>query len=228
MNTNSIIPAAQQPRERAISDLLSSLRADLERTAEEASDLCGGVPTQESVSKLLRLHFYGERLVQRIRALGEDGLVAVTAERTESALDIVHTVLAEVQNECRRTHITLSADLGAGLDLAFLDREQISEAVRCLLDDALRAAAPGTEISVKAERRDGQIVFTVAHRQAGLSYERSRRDEKALIVASCIAETCGGALTRTHDGPWSETALWIPQPESAYALLDPLTPCVAA
>lgn len=228
MKMNSIIPTAKQSRERAVGDLLSSLRADLERTASEANELCEGVPTRETVSKLLRLHFYGERLTQRIRALGEDGLVSVTAERTESALEIVQTVMSEVQDECRRSHVTLTANVGGGLELAFLDKEQISEAVRCLLDDALRAAAPGTEITLGAARIEGRIGFSVTHRQSGISYERTRRDEKALIVASCIAETCGGQLTRTHDGPWSETALWIPQPSGAYDALDPLTPCVAA
>lgn len=225
--TNSIFPEANHDaRDQKIGDLVATLRSELEETLDAAQDIASEAATTESVDRLLRLHFQGTRLARRLHALGEDGLIALTAERIESASEIVKGVIAEVANECRRRSIGIDATIGEELGASWLDREQIAEAVRCLLDDALNGSAAGTNIEVKVERELGGVSFVVSYRQPGCDYKRELRDECALIVAHRIAESARGTLVREHRGPWSETSLWIPQAEGGYASL-PLTPHTA-
>ena len=203
-------------RGKALSELVTSVRAELDETLGAAESIAIDHVTPEVVDELIRLHFQGTRLSRRLRALGEEGLTQMSAERMEDIEEIVTSVIAEVRAESQRRHITMEIEIETRIGQVLLDREQIAEALRCLLDDALSGAMAGTTVTISVARKLGKIAFGVSYRQPGVTYSDTMKDRAALQVAWRVVESAGGKMTRKHSGPWSETRFWIPQPTASY------------
>ena len=194
-----------------LSRALERTRAELEVVLGEVNDARSIGLRLELVDRALRLHFLGSRLGRRLSMLGEGGLLALSAIRETDIASIVRECAIEVAPECRRRQISLELRIDDGLRSTWLDAEQLAEAVRCLIDDAM-AALP-EEGTLELEARND------AHGLAILVRDDRKRangpsDGGDLYVAARFADALDGELERHPDSltaTITETVLRIPE-----------------
>jgi signal transduction histidine kinase len=216
--TNRSFPASEQtvtderdPQQRILR-ALNRTRAELEIVLGEVTNARTVELRLELVDRALRLHFLGSRLSRRLSMLGEGGLLALSAIRETDVASIVRECAAEVAPECGRRQISLDLRLDPGLRSTWLDAEQLSEAVRCLIDNAMEALSEQGTLFLEARNDAHGLSILVRD-------DRGERDEAAphgseLYVAARFAEALDGELMRHPAGLLAdvvtETILRIP------------------
>lgn len=205
-------PDERDPHVR-ITRALDRTRAELEVVLGELENARSVELRLELVDRALCLHFLGSRLSRRLSMLGDGGLLALSAIREADVASIVRACAAEVATECRRRQISLDLRIDSGLGTTWLDAEQLLEAVRCLIDDAMEALAAQGTLALEA-RSDAQGLAIVIRDDRQRSRETTAHSSD-LLVASRFAEALDGELERRSAGPLTkaitETVLRIPE-----------------
>jgi signal transduction histidine kinase len=195
-----------------ITRALKRTRAELEVVLEEVHHARSVELRLELVDRALRLHFLGSRLSRRLSMLGEGGLLALSAIRETDIASVVRECAAEVSPECARRRITLDLRLDPGLRATWLDAEQLAEAVRCLIDNAMEALPDDGTLFLEA--RNDEHGLSVLVRDDRTEHGDPKAHGSELFIAARFAEALDGELMRRAAGPLAnavtETVLHIP------------------
>jgi signal transduction histidine kinase len=147
-----------------------------------------------------------------------------------AAIDhLVHDVVERVRPHAESRRITLALDAPRDLAPLALDADAVADAVRNLLDNAIKYCDPGGAVDVSIAASNGHVVVTVADdgvgvdpREAGRIFEpfyRSVRGDRTNVQGSglglaqvkAIADAHGGAVTVSANGArGSRFALALP------------------
>jgi hypothetical protein len=145
--------------DQVVRAIQSSIDADLERAREIRSM---GISPQ-LLEELLTLRFRKSRLERRLDALLDGGLLALSVRRAECPVEILAAAIGEIERECSRVGVIVRAELESSGPLR-IDGNQVTEAIRGILEDLLDGLAPGSTLDVLAKpSADGGIEVLFAH-----------------------------------------------------------------
>ncbi len=184
-----------------------------------------------------RLESYIENVLDltRIRA----GAIAPRPELVELS-DIVNAALRRRQNALAAHQ--LEVELPPDLPMLRLDLFLMEHALANVLDNAARYSPPGSRVSVRAARRDGEVTLEVADAGRGIEgrdlprvfdpfYRGALADDAppagtglGLAICRAFVEANGGAVEATSAGPGAGTIirLRVPVPrDTAAQTLEP-------
>jgi signal transduction histidine kinase len=211
-DTDTFAASERDPHFR-ITRALERTRTELESVLIDVKRATSAARRLELVDHALRLHFLGSRLGKRLTRLGDGGLLTLSAIREANVATVIRECALEIAPECRRRHIVLELRLDPLLPPTWIDTEQLAEAIRCLLDDAMAALPEQGTLFIEA-RNDGYGIAIMVHddrpREGGLGL-----DAGELFVASRFADALDGDLERRAlaGGTYvlTETILRIPE-----------------
>ena len=133
----------------------------------------------EAGAALKRIGADGHRaaeVVQGIRAMFKnDGQKRMPLDINQ----LIHEVIALVQGELRKRHISVDAELSEGLPQVTADRVQLQQVIMNLVTNAIDAMETVTDrrliLRVRSEVRDGEIVV-VAIEDSGIGIDAEKQD----------------------------------------------------
>jgi len=167
--TASIAHEINQP----LGAMVANANAALRWLAKTPPDL------DETRAALRRIGADGHRaaeVIQGIRAMFKnDGQKRVALDINQ----LIREVLALVQGELRKRHISVDAELGEGLPQVTADRVQLQQVIMNLVTNAIDAMETVTDrrpmLRVRSEVRDGETVV-VAIEDSGIGIDAAKQD----------------------------------------------------
>jgi signal transduction histidine kinase len=178
--------------------------------------------TEELRDALVRVRAEGDRLKQIVDDLfllaraeaGDPIMVATEVYLGEVAADSVRAVRSLAEHRMVRLAFSGSEDLPFRGDEALLRRLFVN-----LLDNAIKYTPPGGDVTLSAERQNGDYLVTVSDTGPGIPadaqpyifdrFYRSDRDRRAsatsgaglgLAIAAWVAQTHGGGVALAESG----------------------------
>jgi two-component system, OmpR family, phosphate regulon sensor histidine kinase PhoR len=161
-----------------------------------------------------------ERHSRRLNLLVDDLLALAQLESGKSDLqvskvrvdDLFFTLARDWEKKLAEKNLHVVVDLAPDVRVISADPTRLQEILYNLLDNAVKYSAPGAEIRLHAQRRDGQVALTVSDTGVGIGpddlpriFERFYRVDKArsselggtglgLSIVKHIAQLHGGSV----------------------------------
>lgn len=121
-------------------------------------------------------------------------------------LDVVERMRPQAEDRLMQ----LSAHIGSDIPSIRLDAESISDAIRNLLDNAIKYSPAGTAVNVVVEARNGEVLITVIDQGVGVDvadrelifdpFVRSRRGDAASVHGTGLGLALVKATAIAHGG----------------------------
>ena len=235
----SDFPAEVRPLAQEIDGLLDARELELSRARTRAADLAHGLRTPLQV-----LHTEIERLAQQGHAAIAEHFLAVTMTmernverelararraaplRATSAevVDAVDQVIKVIQRTPDGERLDWVVDVPRDM-AARIDRDDLSEAVGNLIENAARHARHSVSVTGKADRDfisvniddDGPGILESRHAEVlsrgGRLDERGSGAGLGLAIVTDIVESWGGTLTLENVGPGLRATIRLPAPK---------------
>jgi PAS domain S-box-containing protein len=159
-----------------------------------------------------RIDKYGNRaaeIIDRIRSFYKK---SAPQRELVDVNEIIHEMLTLLEGEATRSLIAMRTDLSAELPKIMADRVQLQQVFMNLMLNAIEAMnASGGELTVKSQRQDGQLQFSISDTGAGLPAEKMDQIFSAffttkpqgsgmgLAISRSIVESHGGQLWASAD-----------------------------
>jgi PAS domain S-box-containing protein len=161
-----------------------------------------------------RIDKYGNRaaqIIDRTRSLYKK---SPSQRELVDVNGIVHEMLTLLKGEANRCSVAMRTELSAELPKIMVDRVQLQQVFMNLMLNAIEAMqASGGELTMKSQRQDGQLLFSVSDTGVGLPTEKVEQIFSAffttkpqgsgmgLAISRSIVESHGGRLWATaNDG----------------------------
>jgi PAS domain S-box-containing protein len=111
---------------------------------------------------------------------------------------IIHEILTLLKGEARRSPIAMRTDLSAELPKIMVDRVQLQQVFMNLMLNGIEAMeGSGGELTVKSERQDGQLQFSVSDSGVGLPTEKMDQIFSAFFTTKPQGSGMGLAISRS-------------------------------
>ncbi len=111
---------------------------------------------------------------------------------------IIHEMLTLLEGEAKRSSIAMCTDLCAGLSKIMVDRVQLQQVFMNLMLNAIESMNDsGGELTLKSERQDGQIQFSVSDTGVGLPVEKMDQIFSAFYTTKPQGSGMGLAISRS-------------------------------
>lgn len=228
--------ARLQQYEREVRESSAMLAHELRTPLNAAMGRVQGMLDEVFPNEPAQLHLVLRQLEQINRLVGDLHLLSLARagqlhlESESFALrDLVEEHLAWFAPALREAGVAANTKLPATLRID-ADRDRLGQVLSILIDNALRHAAAGGELSIAAEADRGGVTLHVADRGPGVTPEelprlldrfwradgsRARHSGGSglgLAIAAAICESHGGSLAfRNRDGGGLEAVLHLPQ-----------------
>ncbi|HEX8893720.1 MAG TPA: ATP-binding protein, partial [Terriglobales bacterium] len=141
---------------------------------------------------------YGNRaaeIIDRIRSLYKK---SPPQRELVDVNGIIHEMLTLLEGEATRSSITMRTDLSAELPKIMVDRVQLQQVFMNLLLNGIEAMEDsGGELTVKSERQDGQLQFSVSDTGVGLPAEKMDQIFSAFFTTKPQGSGMGLAISRS-------------------------------
>jgi PAS domain S-box-containing protein len=111
---------------------------------------------------------------------------------------IIHEILTLLKGEATRSPIAMRTDLSAELPKIMVDRVQLQQVFMNLMLNGIEAMeGSGGELTVKSERQDGQLQFSVSDTGVGLPTEKMDQIFSAFFTTKPQGSGMGLAISRS-------------------------------
>jgi signal transduction histidine kinase len=147
--------------------------------------------------------------------------------------ELVREMIVLLRNEANRYSISIRTELAEGLPKVMADRVQLQQVFMNLMlngIEAMKEMANGSELTIKSEAGDGQLLISVSDTGVGLSPEQADQIFRAffttkdngtgmgLPISRSIIESHGGHLWFTgNSGPGATFQFTLPATAAAHA-----------
>lgn len=234
----SSFPDEVRPLAQEIDALIDARNAEIARAKTRAGDLAHGLrtPLQVLQTEVERLAKDGQttaalslstviRTMQRTveRELARVRLAKPHREATADIARAIEQIIRVIQRTPEGERLDWIVEVPSGL-IAAIDRDDLSEAVGNLIENAARHARHS--VTITALREDGGIAFTVADDGPGIPPDRlsdalrrgGRLDERGsgaglgLAIVTDILESWAGSLTLDDAKPGLSATVRLPAP----------------
>jgi len=209
--------------------IVAAMRGRLAETLERLAEVRTRPVSPEVLEELMSLEFQGARLARRLRALGQEGIMTFSVRAPRTIGEILQRVVGEVTEDCARRQIALDLDVMPALPDMWLDGDQLVEALRCILDNAIEAIGRHGRITIGARLASGGIELAVGNDgppvpgeilphafRAGVSSRRSGPGEGlGLTIVKAVADAVGGNVHLASNEGWTEVAMSLPRARNA-------------
>jgi len=224
----------EQARQSFMTDIAHELRNPLSVLRGNLEAIQDGLlePTPEQVSTLHGQSMALSRLVEDLRTLSLASTGHLDIHRQEMDLrQVVGAVVAGFQPSAAERGIVLSLQAPNELPFVFADPERVGQALRNLIDNALRYTPPGGSVVVSLTADEGQVTVAVADTGGGVTpedlphvfdrfYRADRSRSRATggsgvglaIVKQLVEAQGGGVSAQSEPGRGSTFAFSLPVP----------------
>ncbi|MBI2896553.1 MAG: ATP-binding protein [Deltaproteobacteria bacterium] len=218
-------PQVTEPDPLAPDLIVAAMNERLLATLDRLKELRSRPVTPEVVDELTSIQFRGSRLSRRLRVLGHQGLLTLSARSLREPAELLRAAVGEVEEDCEARGIEIAVEADDGLPALWLDPEQVVESLRCILDNAIEAIGRDGKIVARASGTNGDVVLSVGNDgppfapeilprafAAGVSSRREGPGEGlGLTIVRRIADGLGGDARIETDQEWTEISLSIPR-----------------
>jgi len=224
----------EQARQSFMTDIAHELRNPLSVLRGNLEAIQDGLlePTPEQVSTLHGQSMALSRLVEDLRTLSLASTGHLDIHRQEMDLrQVAGAVVAGFQPSAAERGIVLSLQAPNELPFVFADPERVGQALRNLIDNALRYTPPGGSVVVSLTADEGQVTVAVADTGGGVTpedlphvfdrfYRADRSRSRATggsgvglaIVKQLVEAQGGGVSAQSEPGRGSTFAFSLPAP----------------
>lgn len=224
----------EQARQSFMADIAHELRNPLTVLRGNLEAIQDGLlePTPEQVSTLHGQSVTLSRLVEDLRTLSLASTGHLEIHRQEMDLrQVAGTVVTGFQPAAAERGIVLSLQAPNELPLVFADPERVGQALRNLIDNALRYTPAGGSVVVSLTAKGGQATVAVADTGGGVApqdlphvfdrfYRADRSRSRATggsgvglaIVKQLVEAQGGGVSAQSEPGRGSTFAFSLPAP----------------
>jgi two-component system, OmpR family, sensor histidine kinase BaeS len=230
-------------RRDLVANVAHELRTPLSTLQGYLEALRDGIapPTSETLASLHEEVLRLVRLVDALHQLSQFDARVSRLRLTEVDLpELARRLLTAYGSECAHRKMAVGVVSDVGIPRVQADADLVSQALRNLLDNALRYGEEGTQIAVAISRRDGAVRVTVQNTGEGISaedlpyiFERFYRGEKSrsrdtggagigLALIREIARAHGGGAGAESAG--GLTTVWFTLSLRPAARASPLYP----
>lgn len=145
-----------------------------------------------------RIDKYGNRaaeIIDRIRSFYKK---SPPQRELVDSNGIIHEMLTLLEGEATRSAIAVRSDLGTELPKIMVDRVQLQQVFMNLLLNAIEAMKDsGGELTVKSQRQDAQVLFSVSDTGVGLPAEKIDEIFSAFFTTKPHGSGMGLAISRS-------------------------------
>jgi len=209
---------AEEARRQQTADIAHELRTPLTVIQGQLEALADGIfpADAEHLEPVLEQTRLLNRLVEDLRtlSLADAGQLALSSVPVDVG-EWVGGVVAGFRAVAAGRDVTLNLEVGDGLPEVKVDPGRMAQVVGNLLDNALRHTPEGGQIAVRAARRGGDVVITVADTGPGVPpehlphlFERFWRGEPSRsrrTGGSGLGLAIARRIVEAHDGRiWAE------------------------
>lgn len=224
----------EQRRRRLVGDVAHELRTPLANIRSVMEGLVDGVldPEPATFHQVAREVTQLQRLVQDLEALSraEAGQLLLEREPLDPAA-FIEDAVARLRPQYVEKEVGLNLQIAGPLPVLSADKWRMTQVMMNLLGNALQYTPAGGQVTVTAQREQGQLLVRVADTGVGLApehlprvFERFYRVDKSRSRAgggSGIGLTIARHLVEAHGGRiWAESA--GPGEGSVFAFTLPL------
>jgi two-component system sensor histidine kinase BaeS len=221
------IEADERQRRDLLADVTHELRTPLSVIRARVEGMRDGLyeADGEHLALIERETEVMARLLDDLQLLSnaEAGALTLHRERAEARALIGSAATAFAQ-QAGRAGVSLGTDVTDDLPPLEVDRVRIGEVLSNLVSNALRHTPPGGTITLRAERRGGNVAFAVADTGEGIAEDElphvfdrfarsaaSRGAGLGLAIAKSLVEAHGGSI-RADSRPGSGTTITFELP----------------
>ena len=206
---------AEQLRRDMTADIAHELRTPLSVIRANLEAMIDGVYPADAdhIHTTLDQANLLSRLIEDLRtlALAEAGQLQLVT-RPADVTKLISSTLASFETQAKTQHLTLTANIEAGLPVIELDPDRIKQALAILIANALRYTPANGSISVNARRESDHLLIEVSDTGSGIApddlphvFERFYRADKSrsragggsglgLAIAKSIIEAHTGTI----------------------------------
>jgi len=200
--TASLAHEIKQP----ISAALTNARTCLRWLGRDTPDL---PEASEAASRIVKDATRAAEIISRISLLFKKG---VLQRELVDVNDVIREMIVLLRSEANRYSISIRMELAENLPTVMADRVQLQQVFMNLMlngIDAMKEANGGSELTIKSEADDGQVLISVSDTGVGLSPDQAEQIFKAffttkdqgtgmgLPISRSIIESHGGRLWAT-------------------------------
>jgi len=200
--TASLAHEIKQP----ISAALTNARTCLRWLGRDTPDL---PEASEAASRIVKDATRAAEIISRISLLFKKG---VLQRELVDVNDVIREMIVLLRSEANRYSISIRMELAEDLPTVMADRVQLQQVFMNLMlngIDAMKEANGGSELTIKSEADDGQVLISVSDTGVGLSPDQADQIFKAffttkdqgtgmgLPISRSIIESHGGRLWAT-------------------------------
>ena len=121
-----------------------------------------------------------------------EGVIGGAADDPPVGVDVVD-LASRVVRRAQRTARCQIGFVGTSRAVSVIAPVALSRAVSCLLDNAVRAAGPGGQVTVEVTGTDGEITILVIDDGPGLGHVPTN-NSLGLTITRALVSACGGAF----------------------------------
>jgi signal transduction histidine kinase len=138
-----------------------------------------------------------------------EGVIGGAADDPPVGVDVVD-LASRVVRRAQRTARCQIGFVGTSRAVSVIAPVALSRAVSCVLDNAVRAAGPGGQVTVEVTGTDGEITILVIDDGPGLGHVPTN-NSLGLTITRALVSACGGAFD-LNPGPTSGVVARISLP----------------
>jgi signal transduction histidine kinase len=142
-----------------------------------------------------------------------EGVIGGAADDSPERLDVVDLV-AHCVHRARSTATCHIGFVGTERVVTVASPVALSRAVSCVLDNAVRAAGPGGQVTVEVTSTDSEITIRVIDDGPGLGYVPTI-NALGLTITRALVSACGGGI-ELKPGPGGGVVARIVLPDMSY------------
>jgi PAS domain S-box-containing protein len=220
--TASLAHEIRQPISAAVTNAKTCLRW-LGRDEPDVPEAC------EAASRLVKDVMRAADIIGRISSLFKKG---ASQRELVDVNELIREMIVLLRVEASRYSISIRTELAEGLPKVTADRVQLQQVFMNLMlngIDAMKETSGGSELAIKSETHDGQLLISVSDTGAGLPPDRDQifqaffttKDNgtgMGLPISRSIIESHGGRLWATANaGPGATLQFTLPATAAAHA-----------
>jgi signal transduction histidine kinase len=188
--TASLTHEIKQPVTAAVTDARTCLRW-LRRDEPDVTEAC------EAASRVVTDVTRAADIISRISLLFKKGAL----QREFVAVnDLIREMIVMLRSEANRYSISIHTDLAEHLPTVMADRVQLQQVFMNLMlngIDAMKEASRGSELTIKSEADDGQVLISISDTGVGLSPEQADQIFRAFFTTKDNGTGMGLPISRS-------------------------------
>jgi PAS domain S-box-containing protein len=188
--TASLAHEIKQPITAAVTDAKTCLRW----INREQPDV---VEAREAASRIIKDVTRASDIISRIGSLFKKG---ASQRELLDVNEVIEEMVALLRSEAGRYSIAIHSELASALPKVMADRVQLQQVFMNLMlngIDAMKEATDGSELTIKSEADDGQLLISVSDTGVGLPAERADQIFRAFFTTKDNGTGMGLPISRS-------------------------------